>query len=37
MFSYARYVEVPGESHFITRKPAKFLPILRDFWSTLPD
>lgn len=36
-FPYVRYVEVPGESHFIARYPAKMLPILRDFWATLPE
>jgi pimeloyl-ACP methyl ester carboxylesterase len=35
--SYVRYVEVPGESHFIARQPAKFVPILREFWATLQD
>jgi pimeloyl-ACP methyl ester carboxylesterase len=36
-FPYIRYLEVPGESHFIARQPAKFVPILREFWATLPD
>lgn len=36
-FPYARYTYIPGESHFVTRKAAKFLPLLRQFWSTLPD
>jgi pimeloyl-ACP methyl ester carboxylesterase len=36
-FPYARYTYIPGESHFVTRKPAAFLPLLRQFWSTLPD
>lgn len=36
-FGYARYVEVAGESHFITRKPAVFLPILQEFWATLAE
>ena len=36
-FPYARYTYIPGESHFVTRKPAAFLPLLRKFWSTLPD
>ncbi len=35
-FPYARYTYIPGESHFVTRKPATFLPLLREFWSTLP-
>lgn len=34
-FPYARYVEVAGESHFITRKRDKLLGILREFWATL--
>ncbi len=36
-FPYARYTYIPGESHFVTRKPATFLPLLRAFWSTLPE
>jgi pimeloyl-ACP methyl ester carboxylesterase len=32
-FPYIRYVEVPGESHFIARQPQKFVPILREFWG----
>ena len=35
-YPYARYRELAGESHFVTRKPATFLPILREFWATLP-
>jgi pimeloyl-ACP methyl ester carboxylesterase len=36
-FPYARYTYLAGESHFVTRKPATFIPLLREFWSTLPD
>ncbi len=35
-FLYARYLEVPGEGHFIVWNREKFLPILRSFWATLP-
>ena len=36
-FPYARYTFIPSESHFVAAKLAKFLPLLRAFWSTLPD
>lgn len=36
-FPYARYTYIPGESHFVTRKAAKFVPMLREFWATLPE
>jgi pimeloyl-ACP methyl ester carboxylesterase len=34
-FPYARFTYIPGESHFVTRKAATFLPLLRAFWETL--
>ena len=34
-FPYARYLELPGESHFVTRKREKLLGILRGFWEGL--
>jgi pimeloyl-ACP methyl ester carboxylesterase len=34
-YPYALYLYLPGESHFITRKREKFLPILREFWGSV--
>ncbi len=34
-FPYAGYTYIPGESHFVARKPATFVPLLQAFWATL--
>ena len=34
---YVTYRYIPGEGHFFTRRKDLLLPMLREFWATLPD